>query len=74
VKLKIRKRLDQIIAEAANNPASDIYEVVGPHMAAAEKAVRRATLVSGVYLLMLATVIALEAIYVWPILATRLPH
>jgi hypothetical protein len=68
------KEFAQIIAEAANNPATDIYEVIGPHVAATKRTVRRAMLVPVGYLLMLATVIALQAIYVWPTIATRVSH
>lgn len=70
----MRKQLNQIVAEAAANPATDIYDVAGTQVATVKRSIRRAALTPVAYLLTLATVIALQAIYVWPTIVARITH
>lgn len=65
---------NQVVAATANDTGTDIYEVIRPQVALAERQVRRARFVPIALLLTLATVVALEAIYVLPLLAAHITH
>ncbi|WP_430233441.1 hypothetical protein [Paraburkholderia tropica] len=66
--------INQVVAATANDTGTDNYEVIRPQMALVERQVQRARFVPLALLLMLATAVALEAIYVLPLPAANISH
>lgn len=58
--IKMSTPFNQVVGATANDTSADLYEVIRPQVALAERQVRRATFVPLALLLMLATVVALE--------------